>query len=227
MFVKKQIIASASEETRPYLIRWAINTPFGGVKLHHILRSDEDRDCHDHPWSFLSIVLRGGYWEHRPKIEQGWCWTLTETDDTRTIAGLVDPGKGCDLCTQGKYRYVDKHGVPFHTMAGGFGASWSGPFKRVKCSVTVRETVRTWYGPGSILWRPRPSVHRLELPTKRVPNPAFDPDEKYKMQLAVLEEPVSAWSLVFTGPKRGTWGFHTMCGWVKHSLYAKAKQEGC
>lgn len=28
-----------------------------------ILRSDEDRALHDHPWSFLSIILRGGYFE--------------------------------------------------------------------------------------------------------------------------------------------------------------------
>lgn len=48
----------------PYLIRYAINSPFGGVKLHHILRSDNDRALHDHPWSFISIVLIGGYWEH-------------------------------------------------------------------------------------------------------------------------------------------------------------------
>lgn len=41
--------------------------PFGiAVRIHHILRSDNDRHLHDHPWAFLSIVLRGGYWEERP-----------------------------------------------------------------------------------------------------------------------------------------------------------------
>jgi len=40
--------------------------PFGiAIRLHHILRSDNDRHLHDHPWAFLSIVLRGGYWEQR------------------------------------------------------------------------------------------------------------------------------------------------------------------
>lgn len=48
----------------PYLVRYAINTPVGGVKLHHILRSDGDDALHDHPWNFVSIILWGGYWEH-------------------------------------------------------------------------------------------------------------------------------------------------------------------
>ena len=40
--------------------------PFGiAIRLHHILRSDNDRHLHDHPFAFLSIVLRGGYYEER------------------------------------------------------------------------------------------------------------------------------------------------------------------
>ena len=34
------------------------------VCVHHFHRGDEDRDCHDHPFSFLSIVFRGQYREH-------------------------------------------------------------------------------------------------------------------------------------------------------------------
>lgn len=33
------------------------------IRLHHILRSDDDRALHDHPWWYLSIILKGGYWE--------------------------------------------------------------------------------------------------------------------------------------------------------------------
>ncbi len=33
------------------------------VHLHHILRSDEDFELHDHPWNFVSIVLWEGYLE--------------------------------------------------------------------------------------------------------------------------------------------------------------------
>lgn len=47
-----------------YLWRlYLIETPFGGIKLHRIVRPDHDRAMHDHPWDFLSIVLRGGYTE--------------------------------------------------------------------------------------------------------------------------------------------------------------------
>jgi hypothetical protein len=31
--------------------------------LHHILRSDADRELHDHPWNFLAIMLWRGYTE--------------------------------------------------------------------------------------------------------------------------------------------------------------------
>jgi hypothetical protein len=38
--------------------------PFN-VTLHKIVKSDEPI-LHDHPWPYLTIVLRGGYWEHTP-----------------------------------------------------------------------------------------------------------------------------------------------------------------
>ena len=48
----------------PYLVRYHLLwTPWFRVKLHHILRSDEDRELHDHPWNFTSILLWEGYHE--------------------------------------------------------------------------------------------------------------------------------------------------------------------
>ena len=38
--------------------------PFN-VTLHKIVRSD-DPIFHDHPWAYVTIVLKGGYWEHTP-----------------------------------------------------------------------------------------------------------------------------------------------------------------
>jgi len=38
---------------------WATN-----VYYHIVLRSDDDRALHDHPWLSVSIVLEGGYFEH-------------------------------------------------------------------------------------------------------------------------------------------------------------------
>ncbi|RQS39845.1 hypothetical protein DIE01_16150 [Burkholderia sp. Bp8990] len=40
-----------------------------GARVHRILRSDNDRHLHDHPWPTISIILRGGYWEILPAMQ--------------------------------------------------------------------------------------------------------------------------------------------------------------
>lgn len=54
---------------RPYSenrLNWA-------ARVHHIATADYDRVLHDHPWNFVSIVLRVGYTEVRPVgIEPIW-----------------------------------------------------------------------------------------------------------------------------------------------------------
>jgi hypothetical protein len=50
----------------PYMTRWhLIKTPIGGLYLHKMSRPDRRPICHDHPWNFRSLVLRGGYVEMR------------------------------------------------------------------------------------------------------------------------------------------------------------------
>jgi hypothetical protein len=53
----------------PYLRRWWLipRNPVFNIYLHQFLRSDDDRALHDHPWVNLSIILRGGYFEVRPR----------------------------------------------------------------------------------------------------------------------------------------------------------------
>lgn len=49
----------------PYLTVYTVLRIFRvTVCVHHSHRGDEDRDCHDHPFSFLSLVLHGRYREH-------------------------------------------------------------------------------------------------------------------------------------------------------------------
>lgn len=50
-----------------YMRRWVIETPLFMLRLHHILRGDSREHFHDHPMSFLSLILWGGYVEHTPK----------------------------------------------------------------------------------------------------------------------------------------------------------------
>jgi hypothetical protein len=49
----------------PYMLRWYLipRNPLLNVYLHKFLRSDDDRALHDHPWWFVSLILRGGYLE--------------------------------------------------------------------------------------------------------------------------------------------------------------------
>ncbi len=62
-------------DDRPYLRRWWLipRNPFLNVYLHQILRSDDDRALHDHPWASCSIILRGRYldWTQRRWIQIG------------------------------------------------------------------------------------------------------------------------------------------------------------
>jgi hypothetical protein len=61
------------ENGERYLARLRIiDTPWFGIYLHDIFEPDGDRDPHNHPWSFLSFVVRGSYTEkvhHEPEQE--------------------------------------------------------------------------------------------------------------------------------------------------------------
>lgn len=55
-------------EDDPYMRRWWVipRNPFFNIYLHQILRSDDDRALHDHPWWNISVILKGFYFEHTP-----------------------------------------------------------------------------------------------------------------------------------------------------------------
>lgn len=52
-----------------YLHRWWIvpRNKWFNFYLHKIIRSDDDRALHDHPWWNLSVILAGGYYEIVPR----------------------------------------------------------------------------------------------------------------------------------------------------------------
>jgi hypothetical protein len=78
-------------------------TQFGvfSLRLHHWHSSDDDRNFHDHPYSFYTVVLKGSYtdvsdngehlmlpgrvtyrpaeYRHYVKVPDGGCWTLLLT----------------------------------------------------------------------------------------------------------------------------------------------------
>ena len=54
--------------TRYYLfLKERTKFPFN-VFLHKFHKSD-DIVLHDHPWSFFTLILKGGYWEWRPQFD--------------------------------------------------------------------------------------------------------------------------------------------------------------
>lgn len=83
------------------------------VRLHHILMSDPDRDLHDHPWDFVSVLLTGAYREttetdeaaysapaviarsaetlHRLTLLEGPMWTYVVTGPVRRRWGFATP----------------------------------------------------------------------------------------------------------------------------------------
>jgi hypothetical protein len=117
---KRFDIPDMDRPDRTYLRRWRIvETPWFGVKVHHILMTDSDRAHHDHPWSFVSLILRGGYEEsirgvaetvRRRRRPGRWhrmpaeglhrittlygrsCWTLVVNGPRRREWGFVEPG---------------------------------------------------------------------------------------------------------------------------------------
>lgn len=63
-FYKKTIIYR--EDNQPYLIRHSLfSCRWFAVKVHHILISDYDCQ-HDHPWAFITFLVKGGYVEYTP-----------------------------------------------------------------------------------------------------------------------------------------------------------------
>lgn len=64
------------EDGQEYLIRWTLLNFFGlfKIRLHHIKLSDAD--CvHDHPWDFITFVLKGGYIEWLEAEYRGQLYT--------------------------------------------------------------------------------------------------------------------------------------------------------
>lgn len=74
-----------------------LETPWFNIYLHYIAKSDEDRDPHNHPWSFRSLILRGGYAE--------WIW---EGDETKLLVDrrVYRPGSVAVSLSQKLYHKI-------------------------------------------------------------------------------------------------------------------------
>ena len=178
---------------RTFLRRRGIeHLSLGGALLHRLDGPDPGLDLHDHPWTFVSIVLRGGYTEEVASIvgprERGHRGLLFVPDDLtvgsdppgifveRLLAALNDPVP-CDS------RPIIVTGPP--TM-------WES-VKFVE-RLLVNHRTRTWR---------RWSIHRMPL------------DVAHRITAV---EPGTI-TLVLRGRKVRNWGFYMPTGWVPWEHY--------
>ena len=125
-----------------YMARYWLRPGRGGTwaaRVHHIATPDEDRHLHDHPWDFVSIVLRGGYKEIRPLgVEPGF-----DGDEERTY--LVDRRPGSVAVR----RSTDRHRI-----VSVLPDTWT---------LFITGPKRQWWGFytefGKVHWRDYESVH--------------------------------------------------------------------
>ncbi|QSM01125.1 hypothetical protein SEA_NANOSMITE_80 [Mycobacterium phage Nanosmite] len=84
-----------------------------------------------------------------------------------------------------------------------------------------------WRRPGSFALRKANTAHRVELAiagAKHVET-IFDANnlQPVRFKYKAIEKP--AWTLIFTGPKIRSWGFHCPQGWIHWRQFDK--QNGC
>lgn len=77
-----------------YIVRLHLfKTPWFALCLHWILKPDPEPYHHDHPVSFLSLILRGGYVEQVPdgytgnstRVHRWYNWIRATPDQRHTI----------------------------------------------------------------------------------------------------------------------------------------------
>lgn len=75
VYLKRYYLVRREEEKTAYVhkrprfnLTWHRSTDGIQIYLHKICRSDVDLELHDHPWHFLSVLLRGGYDEETERL---------------------------------------------------------------------------------------------------------------------------------------------------------------
>jgi len=119
-FMQKFEVPDYDHPERNYLTRWRlIQTPWFGIYVHKLEGPDPRATLHDHPWSFVSFILKGGYHEHRlnpvtREVEErdvGFC-NIMRRDDAHFIEYL-HRGPTWSLLFVGKRRRTWGYLEPF------------------------------------------------------------------------------------------------------------------
>lgn len=93
---------------------WLLRTPWFAVRLHRILRSDDDRALHDHPWDYATVILRGGYIEVRPR-PANYC-DYPDPTLGPTVREWIGPGRALLRRAESLHRLELPDGQPCITL---------------------------------------------------------------------------------------------------------------
>jgi hypothetical protein len=87
----------------PYLIRWVFDFYLFSIRIHHWLASDDQRNMHDHPWGYVTFVIRGGYTDVNPNGRIPLPrWSLRKFPATHQHTTLVNPGGAWTILLTGR-----------------------------------------------------------------------------------------------------------------------------
>lgn len=94
---------TSRDGTDVYMGRWWVFNPYSkdadgnagparwswlpSIRVHHIIRADDDAHLHDHPWNARTIVLRGWYVEERPLTDMTTRQMMLDVRDIGYVYG--------------------------------------------------------------------------------------------------------------------------------------------
>ena len=77
----------------PYYRLWAIiSKRFGSIRLHNWLADDDHRHMHNHPYAFVTIVLRGGYTdvtENGKEVVRAFTWRYRPANHMHSVQDVI------------------------------------------------------------------------------------------------------------------------------------------
>lgn len=106
----KKIMEIKSKKGVLHFRRWRImETPWFGIYIHGIYKADKDLHLHDHPWNYMSVVLKGAYLEASKvdgeiRMARPVQWKWNNATRFHKIALLVTPSVYTLFITGKKYR---------------------------------------------------------------------------------------------------------------------------
>jgi len=104
----------------PYLYRWTLVLFGYTIRLHHWIKSDDCRFYHDHSGDFISIVLKGQYWNVVPTEFCGF----GEQEPNRIHRASDLKGKKTIIFRDCHYNYVEGIFNSWDTFKHMFQSIW-------------------------------------------------------------------------------------------------------